>query len=89
MAEIGGISEPQIIAAESQNPIVNDSLIMPDIEKRLEAFVRLGHGIVFLEVLVLLKKYYIYLFLLHPENADLPLPLVFTGQRVAGFILNK
>ena len=57
-----GISEPQIIAAESPNPIVNDSLIMPDIEKRLEAFVRLGHGILFfLEVLVLLKKYYIYL----------------------------
>ncbi|MEJ2399508.1 MAG: nucleotide 5'-monophosphate nucleosidase PpnN [Gammaproteobacteria bacterium] len=41
-----GISEPGIIAAESPNPIVNDLVIMPDIEKRLEAFVRTGHGIV-------------------------------------------
>ena len=41
-----GISEPGIIAAESPNPIVNQLVIMPDIEKRLEAFVRLGHGFV-------------------------------------------
>ena len=41
-----GISEPGIIAAESPNPIVNDLVIMPDIEKRLEAFVRTGHGII-------------------------------------------
>jgi predicted Rossmann-fold nucleotide-binding protein len=41
-----GITEPGIIAAESPNPIVNDLVIMPDIEKRLEAFVRAGHGIV-------------------------------------------
>ncbi len=76
-----GISEPQIIAAESPNPIVNDLLIMPDIEKRLEAFVRLGHGIVVFpggagtieEILYLLG------ILLHPENEDLPLPLIFTG----------
>ena len=41
-----GITEPGIIAAESPNPIVSQLVIMPDIEKRLEAFVRLGHGIV-------------------------------------------
>ena len=41
-----GISEPGIIAAEAPNPIVSNLIIMPDIEKRLEAFVRLGHGIV-------------------------------------------
>ena len=35
-----GITEPGIIAAESPNPIVNQLVIMPDIEKRLEAFVR-------------------------------------------------
>src|SRR5690606_10263139 len=40
-----GITEPGIIAAESPSPIVNHLVIMPDIEKRLEAFVRLGHGI--------------------------------------------
>ncbi len=41
-----GITEPGIIAAESPNPIVNQLVIMPDIEKRLEAFVRCGHAIV-------------------------------------------
>ena len=30
-----GITEPDIIAAESPNPIVNELVIMPDIEKRL------------------------------------------------------
>ncbi|MCP4074900.1 MAG: DUF4478 domain-containing protein, partial [Gammaproteobacteria bacterium] len=37
-----GLTEPGIIAAESPNPIVNKLVIMPDIEKRLEAFVRTG-----------------------------------------------
>jgi len=41
-----GLTEPGIIAAEPPNPIVNQLVIMPDIEKRLEAFVRLSHGIV-------------------------------------------
>jgi predicted Rossmann-fold nucleotide-binding protein len=41
-----GISEPGIIAAESPNPLVNELVILPDIEKRLEAFVRLAHGII-------------------------------------------
>jgi predicted Rossmann-fold nucleotide-binding protein len=76
-----GISEPGIIAAESPNPIVNDLVIMPDIEKRLEAFVRVGHGIVVFpggagtaeEIL------YILGILLHPDNAEMPFPLVFTG----------
>ena len=41
-----GITEPGIIAAEAPNAMVNSLVIMPDIEKRLEAFVRLGHGII-------------------------------------------
>jgi len=41
-----GLSEPGIIAAEAPNPIVNNLVVLPDIEKRLEAFVRLGHGII-------------------------------------------
>ena len=41
-----GLTEPGIIAAESPNPIVNELIILPDIEKRLEAFVRLGHGVI-------------------------------------------
>ena len=80
-----GLSEPGIIAAEAPNPIVNDLVIMPDIEKRLEAFVRLGHGIVVFpggagtaeEILYILGV------LLHPDNADLPFPLVFTGPASA------
>lgn len=80
-----GFSEPGIIAAESPNPIVNDLVILPDIEKRLEAFVRTGHGIAVFpggagtaeEIL------YILGILLHPGNADLPFPLVFTGPKSA------
>ncbi|GAB2839286.1 nucleotide 5'-monophosphate nucleosidase PpnN [Pseudoduganella ginsengisoli] len=76
-----GISEPGIIAAESPNPIVNSLVIMPDIEKRLEAFVRTGHGIIVFpggagtaeEIL------YILGILLHPDNAGTPFPLIFTG----------
>ena len=80
-----GITEPGIIAAESPNPIVNELVIMPDIEKRLEAFVRMAHGIVVFpggagtaeEIL------YILGILLHPDNADIPFPLVFTGPETS------
>ena len=76
-----GITEPGIIAAESPNPIVNDLVILPDIEKRLEAFVRTGHGIIIFpggagtteEIL------YILGILLHPDNAYIPFPLIFTA----------
>jgi predicted Rossmann-fold nucleotide-binding protein len=76
-----GVSEPGIIAAESPNPIVNNLVIMPDIEKRLEAFVRLGHGIVVFPGGVGTAEEILYLLgiLLHPANADNPFPLVFTG----------
>ncbi len=40
------MTEPLIIAAEPPNPLVNELIIMPDIEKRLEAFVRIAHGII-------------------------------------------
>jgi len=80
-----GLSEPGIIAAEAPNPIVNDLVILPDIEKRLEAFVRTGHGIVVFpggagtaeEIL------YILGILLHPENEELPFPLIFSGPESA------
>ncbi len=80
-----GMTEPGIIAAESPNPIVNKLVIMPDIEKRLEAFVRLGHGIVVFpggagtaeEIL------YILGILLHPDNSSVPFPLIFTGPKCA------
>ncbi|MFK0569781.1 nucleotide 5'-monophosphate nucleosidase PpnN [Endozoicomonas sp.] len=76
-----GLTEPGIIAAESPNPIVNELIILPDIEKRLEAFVRLGHGIIVFpggpgtceEILYLIG------ILLHPENKDIPLTMILTG----------
>ena len=80
-----GISEPGIIAAEAPNPIVNDLVILPDIEKRLEAFARIGQGIVVFpggagtaeEIL------YILGILLHPDNAKIPFPLILTGPKNA------
>lgn len=76
-----GISEPGIIAAESPNPIVNKLVIMPDIEKRLEAFVRLGHGFVVFPGGVGTAEEILYLLgvLLNPENDELPFPFVLTG----------
>lgn len=80
-----GITEPGIIAAESPNPIVNDLVIMPDIEKRLEAFVRVGHGIVVFPGGVGTAEEILYLLgiLLHPDNAQVPFPLIFTGPAAA------
>ncbi|MDR3418268.1 MAG: nucleotide 5'-monophosphate nucleosidase PpnN [Nevskia sp.] len=78
-----GISEPGIIAAESPNPIVNDLVIMPDIEKRLEAFVRTAHAIVVFPGGAGTAEEILYLLgiLLHPDNAGIPFPLIFTGPR--------
>ena len=76
-----GITEPGIIAAESPNPIVNHLVIMPDIEKRLESFVRIGHGIIVFPGGVGTAEEILYLLgiLLREENADLPFPLILTG----------
>ncbi|SFG54647.1 nucleotide 5'-monophosphate nucleosidase PpnN [Neptunomonas qingdaonensis] len=76
-----GLTEPGIIAAESPNPIVNELVTLPDIEKRLEAFVRLGHGIVVFPGGAGTAEEILYLLgiLLHPKNRNIPFPLVFTG----------
>jgi predicted Rossmann-fold nucleotide-binding protein len=76
-----GITEPGIIAAEAPNPIVNELVILPDIEKRLESFIRLSHGIIIFpggpgtleEILYLLG------ILLHPDNAEIPFPVILSG----------
>lgn len=76
-----GITEPGIISSESPNPTVNELVILPDIEKRLEAFVRLAHSIVVFpggagtaeEVLYLLG------IVMHPSNQDIPMPMVFAA----------
>ncbi len=76
-----GITEPGIIAAESPNPIVNALVIMPDMEKRLEAFVRLAHGIVVFPGGVGTAEEILYLLgvLLHPQNREMPMPIIMTG----------
>lgn len=74
-----GITEPGIIAAEPPNGIVNELVILPDIEKRLEAFVRLAHCIVVFpggpgtaeEIL------YVLSILMQPENQGVALPFIF------------
>jgi predicted Rossmann-fold nucleotide-binding protein len=76
-----GITEPGIIAAEAPNPIVNELVILPDIEKRLEAFVRVGHSIVVFpggagtaeEVLYLLSV------LMNEHNRGLPYSFILTA----------
>ena len=80
-----GVTEPGIIAAESPNPIVNHLVIMPDIEKRLEAFVRIGHGIIVFPGGVGTAEEILYLLgiLLREENRDLPFPLILTGPTIA------
>ena len=80
-----GFTEPGIIAAEAPNPIVNELVILPDIEKRLEAFVRTGHGFVVFPGGVGTAEEILYLLgiLLHPENSEMPFPLVFTGPKSA------
>jgi len=76
-----GLTEPGIIAAESPNPIVNELVILPDIEKRLEAFVRAGHGIVVFPGGVGTAEEVLYLLgiLLNPENQGIPFPLILSG----------
>ncbi|MCL6620082.1 MAG: nucleotide 5'-monophosphate nucleosidase PpnN [Thermomonas hydrothermalis] len=76
-----GITEPGIIAAESPNPIVNHLVIMPDIEKRLEAFVRMAHGIIVFPGGVGTAEEILYLLgiLLREENEGLHFPLILTG----------
>ena len=76
-----GISEPSIIAAEPPNAIVNELIIMPDIEKRLEAFVRAAHGIIIFPGGVGTAEELLYLLgiLMNERNDQHPFPLILTG----------
>ena len=78
-----GLTEPSIIAAEPPNTMVDDLIILPDIEKRLESFVRLGHTLIIFpggpgtaEELL-----YILSIKLHPENKHNFIPLILTGNK--------
>ncbi|MBP2168085.1 putative Rossmann-fold nucleotide-binding protein [Erwinia toletana] len=78
-----GLTEPSIIAAEPPNPLVNELIIMPDIEKRLEAFVRIAHGIIIFPGGVGTAEEFLYLLgiLMNPQNHDQVLPLILTGPK--------
>ncbi|MCB1922833.1 MAG: LOG family protein [Gammaproteobacteria bacterium] len=76
-----GLTEPGIIASEPPNPIVNELVILPDIEKRLEAFIRIGHGVVVFAGGVGTTEELLYLLgiLMHPRNEGHPFPVVLSG----------
>lgn len=78
-----GFTEPSIIAAEPPNPIVDNLVILPDIEKRLEAFVRSSHAIVIFPGGVGTAEELLYLLgiMLHEHNKDQVLPIVLTGPK--------
>ncbi|WP_029684451.1 nucleotide 5'-monophosphate nucleosidase PpnN [Tatumella saanichensis] len=78
-----GLTEPSIIAAEPPNPLVNELIIMPDIEKRLEAFVRIAHGIIIFPGGVGTAEELLYLLgiMMHPQNRQQVLPLILTGPK--------
>lgn len=78
-----GITEPSIIASEAPNPIVNELVILPDIEKRLEAFVRMAHGIVIFPGGPGTAEEIIYLLgiLMHEKNQHIELPLVLSAPK--------
>ncbi|MGE0384615.1 MAG: nucleotide 5'-monophosphate nucleosidase PpnN [Gammaproteobacteria bacterium] len=80
-----GVTEPGIIAAEAPNPIVNDLVILPDMEKRLEAFVRIAHAIVIFPGGAGTAEELLYLagVLMHPRNREVHLPVVLTGPPVS------
>jgi predicted Rossmann-fold nucleotide-binding protein len=81
-----GLTEPGIIAAESPNPIVNQLVIMPDMEKRLEAFTRIAHTIVIFPggVGTLEELLYLLGILMNPANAEQRVPVIMTGPPSAG-----
>ena len=80
-----GLTEPSIIAAEPPNPIVNELVIMPDIEKRLEAFVRMSHGIIIFPGGAGTAEELLYILgiMLNSKNNDQQLPIILTGPASA------
>lgn len=78
-----GLTEPSIIAAEPPNPLVTELIIMPDIEKRLEAFVRIAHAIIIFPGGVGTAEEFLYLLsiLMNPKNHQQIFPLILTGPK--------
>ncbi len=78
-----GLTEPGIIASEPPNPIVNELVILPDIEKRLEAFMRVAHGIIIFPGGPGTAEELLYLLgiLMSDSTAEQILPVILTGPR--------
>ena len=76
-----GLTEPGIIAAEPPNAIVNELVILPDIEKRLEAFIRLSHAIVIFPGGAGTAEELLYIIgiMLDEQNKQQVLPIILTG----------
>lgn len=76
-----GFTAPGIITAEPPNEFVNPLVILPDMEKRIEAFIRASHGCVVLPggVGTAEELQAVLAVLLHPENRNHVFPLVLTG----------
>ncbi|WP_085296947.1 nucleotide 5'-monophosphate nucleosidase PpnN [Cognaticolwellia mytili] len=86
-----GLTEPSIIAAEPPNPIVNELVIMPDIEKRLEAFVRMSHGIIIFPGGAGTAEELLYILgiMLNPKNQSQKLPIILTGPSESAEYFNQ
>jgi len=86
-----GLTEPSIIAAEPPNPIVNELVIMPDIEKRLEAFVRMSHGIIIFPGGAGTAEELLYILgiMLNPKNQAQKLPIILTGPKASANYFEK
>jgi len=86
-----GLTEPSIIAAEPPNPIVNELIIMPDIEKRLEAFVRMSHGIVIFPGGAGTAEELLYILgiMLNDKNKEQQLPIILSGPASASDYFNE
>ena len=86
-----GLTEPSIIAAEPPNPIVNELVIMPDIEKRLEAFVRISHGIIIFPGGAGTAEELLYILgiMLNPKNQAQKLPIILTGPASSAAYFEK
>ncbi|MCF7846438.1 MAG: nucleotide 5'-monophosphate nucleosidase PpnN [Candidatus Peribacteraceae bacterium] len=81
-----GFTEVGIIMSEKPNSIVNKLIVFPDIEKRLEAFVRANHAAVFFPggTGTMEELMYLLAIMMRPENKDCDLPIVLTARGESG-----
>ena len=78
-----GLTEPSIIAAEPPNSMLSELVILHDIEKRLEGFVRIANAIIIFPGGPGTAEELLYLLTikLRKENRHEPLPLILTGPK--------